>query len=83
MDLTLSSIIVIIVVIAAIYLLIKFVINPIAKIITGILIVLLIIYVLKNYFSIDVASYITYGEWLNFDTWLNWIKSFLYSKFMV
>jgi len=83
MELTLSSIFVIIIAITAIHFLIKFIISPVTKIISGILIILLIIYVLENYFSISIANYIPYGQWLNFDTWINWLKSFIFSKFVV
>jgi len=85
MELTFSSILTIIIVVVAIYLAIKFIINPIAKIITGILIVLAVVYILKNFFSINVFELIPFGNYLDISHWLsvfqNMLLNFIQSLF--
>jgi len=53
-----SSIITIIIAIVVVYLFIKFVVNPLFKIIFGIAIILGIIYVLQNYLHIDLNKFL-------------------------
>jgi DNA integrity scanning protein DisA with diadenylate cyclase activity len=67
------------VVVVVIYLLIKYIINPIVKIISGILTILLIIYILQKFFNINIIQFIPqeYAQYLNFDTWANYIKNFV------
>jgi len=79
MEITFSTIITIVVVAAVIYFLVKYIINPIVKIISGILTILLIIYILQKFFGINVLQYIPseYGRYLNFDTWVGFIKNWI------
>jgi hypothetical protein len=77
MELTFSSILTIIIVIVAIYLAIKFIINPVAKIITGILIVLAVVYILKNFFSINVFELIPFGNYLDVGHWMQILENML------
>lgn len=53
-----SSIITIIIAIVVVYLFIKFVVNPLFKIIFGVAIILAIVYVLQNYFNIDLNKFL-------------------------
>ena len=53
-----SSIITIIIAIVVVYLLIKFIVNPLFKIIFGTAIVLAVIYVSQNYLNIDLNKYL-------------------------
>lgn len=75
MDITLSEIVTIIVVAVVIYILIKYIINPIFKIISGVLLVLLILYILDHFFGTNIMGQIPYGNLLDFDAWTAFIKS--------
>lgn len=75
MDITLSEIITIVVVALVIYILIKYIINPIFKIISGILLVLLILYILDHFFGTNIMGQIPYGRLLDFDAWTAFIKN--------
>jgi len=53
-----SSIITIIIAIVVVYLLIKFIVNPLFKILFGIVTILAIIYVLQNYLHMDLNKFL-------------------------
>jgi hypothetical protein len=72
-----TSVIQIIVAIAVIYLLIKFIVNPIIKIAVGILLILGLIYVLQRYFNFNIDKILSpLGISVNVDKWdqsFSWI----------
>jgi len=76
MEITLSSILTIIILGAIIYFLVKFIIHPIAKIITGILVVFAVVYILKNFFGINITQ-LPYGECLDCDVWLKMLGNII------
>lgn len=68
-----GSIITIIAVLVLIYLIIKFIISPIIKIITGIIVILIALYVLNKFFSISFNAILgPLSNYLNLDGWINW-----------
>jgi len=68
MDIT--SIIEIIIVIAVIYLVIKFIVNPVIKIILGIIIFLVAVYVLQRFFGFNINEILApFGISLNMGKW--------------
>lgn len=74
-----NSIIAVIVVVAIIYILVKFIVSPVIKIITGVVILLLIIYILQNFFNFNFEQLGPYGKYLDVRLWVNnfgsWIGS--------
>src|SRR3989344_5616219 len=53
-----ASLITVAVAIIIIYFLAKFIVGPLVKIITGIIIILLAIYILKQFFGIDIGNFL-------------------------
>jgi hypothetical protein len=77
MDLT--SIIIVVIVIAVVYLFIKFIVSPLMKLIAGVLIFVVLIYVLQRFFNLNLNQ-LPFGESLNFNKWIssfNWITNLL------
>jgi hypothetical protein len=65
-----TSLIAIVIAIAVIYFIFKFVVSPLIKFIAGIIALFLLIYILKNYLNIDVTQYLgQYGKFLDFTQW--------------
>jgi len=76
MDLT--SLIEIVIAIIVIYFFIKFIVNPIARLILGIISFLILIYILQKYFGFNLNNILSpFGISLNTNKWgvdLNWIS---------
>jgi hypothetical protein len=82
-----GSIITIIAVLALIYIIIKFIISPIIKIITGVVVILIALYVLNKFFNVNfnavlgpLSTYINLDGWISwagatFESWVNAIKN--------
>lgn len=66
-----NSVIALIVVLAVVYVLVKFIVSPAIKIITGIVILLLIIYILQNFFDFNFEQLGPYGKYLDVRLWVN------------
>jgi len=74
-----SSLIGIVVAIIAVYFLIKFIVNPLLKLIFGIIAVLTLIYFLQRFFGFDLSKFLsTFGISMNTENWginFNWISN--------
>ncbi len=67
---TLISLLPIVIIIVVIYFFVKLIVSPLIRIITGIIIFLIIIFVLQNFFNIDFTKIFgPLGKYLNFETW--------------
>jgi hypothetical protein len=65
-----NSIIAIVVGAVAIYLFIKFVVNPLIKTVLGIVIFLILIYILKHTFNLDLTkAFGPFGSYFDLDSW--------------
>ena len=75
MDLT--EIVTIIVVIAIVYFFVKFIVSPLLRFITGIILFIAIIYILQTFFKFDFSNIL--GGWLDINKvktnfpWLGWL----------
>jgi len=82
MELSLTSLLLIGVVIFVAFYVIKFIVSPLIKLVAGILVFILAIFVLQRFFQVDL-SFITdfFNQYFNFSDWIsnliNTIKSFL------
>lgn len=67
-----NSIITIIIILALTYVVIKFIVSPLIKIVTGIVILLLVVYVLQNYFGFSFNQYLgPFSKYINIDKTLD------------
>lgn len=75
-----GSIITIIAVLVIIYLLIKFIISPLIKIITGIVVILIALYILNRFFSFSFNQIIgPFSNYINIDGWIKVVGGFVES----
>lgn len=66
-----SAIITIVIAVAAVYFVIKFIISPLLKLIAGIVILLVAIYILQRYFNLNINQYLgPFSGFLNVDAWV-------------
>lgn len=58
------------IIIVVIYFFVKFIVNPLIRVIAGIIIFLVIIFVLQNFFNVNVNQILgPFGKYLDFNTW--------------
>lgn len=73
----LTSLIEIIAAIAVVYFFLKFIVSPVLKIIFGVIVFIILIYILQKFLGFDTDKVLaTFGISFNFDRWavsLNWI----------
>lgn len=66
-----ASIIPIVIIIVAIYILVKFIFSPILKILTGVIILFAVIYILQHFFNIDIQKALgPLAPYFNIEKWV-------------